>query len=177
MRYTPKQRSNSGIIALTIELIRTNLRAKGESVEVKRATLVTAFLILSPAAPADTLPLNPAVRQETIDQTICVIGWTKTVRPPAAYANRSKLKLIRELGLPEELLADFELDHRIPLALGGAPSDPRNLELQPWDEASVKDAIEACLARAVCSGKITLDEARSRIWRDWRHVGVDCGRG
>jgi hypothetical protein len=144
---------------------------------VKQAIMVTAFLILSAAALADTQPLNSAVTQETIGQTICVIGWTKTVRPPAAYANRIKLKLIRDLGLPEDLISDFELDHRIPLALGGAPSDPRNLELQPWDEASEKDAIEACLARAVCSGKITLDEARSRIWRDWRHVGTDCGRG
>jgi hypothetical protein len=70
--------------------------------------------------------------------------------------------------IPEELLADFELDHRIPLALGGAPSDPRNLELQPWDEAGEEDQIEVCLSRAVCGGTITLDEARRRMWADWR---------
>jgi len=27
---------------------------------------------------------NPDVRQSTIDQTICVHGWTKTIRPPRA---------------------------------------------------------------------------------------------
>jgi hypothetical protein len=46
--------------------------------------------------------------------------------------------------------------------------------LQPWDEADDKDRIEACLARAVCSGKITLDEARRRIWLDWQEAGKAC---
>jgi hypothetical protein len=99
-------------------------------------------------ASAQDLPINPAVTQATIDQTICVPGWTKTVRPSARYAARIKIKLIRELELPKELLTDFELDLRIPLALGGAPSALTNLELQPWDEAAEKDAVEACLSRA-----------------------------
>ena len=131
-------------------------------------------MVLPARASSQDLPINPAVTQATIDQTICVPGWTKTVRPSARYTTRIKIKLIRELELDEALLTDFELDHRIPLALGGAPSDPRNLELQPWDEAPQKDAIEACLARAVCAGKITLDEARRRIWNDWRAAGKAC---
>lgn len=141
--------------------------------------LVVAFRLLAIASTsaADELPLNPAVTQGTIDKTICAIGWTKTVRPPTSFSNRIKLKLIRELELPEELLTDFELDHKIPLALGGSPDDSRNLELQPWDEAVQKDSVEVCLARAVCAGKIGLDEARRRIWRDWRRVGVDCDAG
>ena len=120
------------------------------------------------------LPLNPVVTQETIQATICVPGWTKTIRPPVSYTNRVKIALIRREGLPKELLVDFQLDHRIPLALGGAPSDPRNFQLQPWDEAEKKDTIETCLARAVCSGAITLDQARQRIWRDWREAGKAC---
>ncbi len=96
------------------------------------------------------------------------------MRPPASYTARIKIKLIHELELDEALLVDFELDHRIPLALGGAPSDPRNLELQPWDEAGEKDRIESCLSRAVCAGAITLDEARQRIWQDWRTAGKVC---
>jgi hypothetical protein len=133
--------------------------------------------VLHAGAFAQDLPINPVVTQATIDQTICVPGWTKTVRPSARYTARIKIKLIRELELPKELLTDFELDHRIPLALGGAPSAPRNLELQPWDEAGEKDAIEACLSRAVCAGKIGLDEARRRIWGDWRRAGVGCDMG
>ena len=67
-----------------------------------------------------------------------------------------------------------ELDHRIPLSLGGAPLERANLELQPWDEAPEKDHKEACLSRAVCAGRLTLNEARARIWRDWRKVGAGC---
>jgi hypothetical protein len=141
------------------------------------ALVVAAGAAMPASAKAADLPINPAVTQETVGETICVRGWTKTVRPSARYTARIKIKLIRELELPEELLTDFELDHRIPLALGGAPSDPQNLELQPWDEAVEKDAIEACLARAVCAGKIGLDAARRAIWTDWRHAGAGCDAG
>ena len=147
----------------------------GEDEEAVRTDVIARYLEV--CNPQPDLPLNPAVTQETIGKTICAPGWTKTVRPSARYTARIKIKLIRELEVDEALLVDFELDHRIPLALGGAPSDPRNLELQPWDEAGEKDAIEACLARAVCAGKIGLDEARRRIWSDWRHAGAGCDAG
>jgi hypothetical protein len=134
------------------------------------------IVLLAVAAPAFAagLPLNPAVTQETIATTICVPGWTKTVRPSAHYTTAIKIKLIRELEIPEELLVDFELDRRIPLALGGASSEERNLELQPWDEAGGKDRTKTRLSRAVCAGNITLDEARLRIWADWRTAGKIC---
>jgi len=32
--------------------------------------------------------LNPEVRQETIGDTICTRGWTRTVRPPTSYTKR-----------------------------------------------------------------------------------------
>jgi hypothetical protein len=136
--------------------------------------LVAMLAIVGPAL-AEDLPVNPAVTQETIGQTICVPGWTKTVRPPYTVSNAIKLEKLRAIGLTEADKSRFQLDHRIPLALGGAPSDPRNFQLEPWEEAGQKDAIEACLARAVCTGKITLDEARRRIWANWRETGKGCG--
>jgi hypothetical protein len=120
------------------------------------------------------LPLNPAVTQATIGSTICVPGWTATVRPPASYTNGIKVRLMRAEGLPLELIGDFQLDHRIPLALGGAPSDPRNHSLEGADDAERKDEVEKCLARAVCAGRIGLDDARRRIWSDWREAGTVC---
>jgi len=141
---------------------------------MKQALPLVALLASTWPATGSDLPINPAVTQETIATTICVPGWTKTVRPWARYTAGIKINLIRELEIPEELLVDFELDHRIPLALGGAPSEPRNLELQPWDEAVEKDRIETCLSRAVCGGTIRLDEARRLIWSDWRTAGQVC---
>jgi hypothetical protein len=118
--------------------------------------------------------LNPQVTQATVESTICAPGWSRRVRPASGYTHHVKLDLLREFELPAEEIADFELDHRIPISLGGAPYDRANLELQPWDEAGDKDRKEVCLARAVCAGRLTLDEARDRIWRDWRHVGAEC---
>ncbi len=90
---------------------------------MKRALPLVALLASTWVAFADDLPLSPAVTQETIATTICVPGWTKAVRPSARYTAAIKINLIRELEIPEELLVDVELDHRIPLALGGAPSE------------------------------------------------------
>jgi hypothetical protein len=34
--------------------------------------------------------INPEVTQANIQQTICVKGWTTTIRPPASYTNSLK---------------------------------------------------------------------------------------
>lgn len=137
-------------------------------------SVVVAFLAISVPAAASDLPLNPEVTQTTVGGTICAYGWTRTVRPPRSVTGGIKRAMLAAAGLPPEDVRLYELDHRIPLALGGAPEDPRNLELQPWPEAGAKDYVEVCLARAVCEGAISLDEARRRIWADWRRVGVGC---
>src|SRR5262245_17697248 len=43
---------------------------------------------------------------------------------------------------------NYELDHKIPLCLGG-PDSLENLQLQPWPEALAKDEDEIDLCRAV----------------------------
>ena len=82
------------------------------------------------AVPLDML--NPDVRQANVQETICVSGYTATVRPSTTYTNGVKAKLLRELGLPPADAAKYELDHRIPLAQGGHPRNPHNLALQLW---------------------------------------------
>ena len=42
--------------------------------------------------------INPAVTQANIDSTICVRGWTKTVRPLERYTEALKRRQIREYG-------------------------------------------------------------------------------
>ena len=60
-----------------------------------------------------------------IGETVCVKGWTKTVRPPFSITNAIKLAKLRERGLTAAGKSRFELDHIIPLSLGGSPDDPR----------------------------------------------------
>jgi hypothetical protein len=103
--------------------------------------------------------LNPDVTQENIRQTICVPGWTRTVRPPVEYTNALKVKQMRayrELGAP----ADYQEDHLISLELGGNPTDPRNLWPEPYPRAAQVDQIENDLNAKVCSGALTLADAQ-----------------
>lgn len=63
--------------------------------------------------------LNPAVTQATIGQTICVRGWTATVRPSESYTEDLKRQQIAHEGLPGGL-SRYEEDH---LLSGGGVAD------------------------------------------------------
>ncbi|MEY9837125.1 hypothetical protein [Streptacidiphilus sp. EB103A] len=126
---------------------------------------------------------NPDVTQDTIDSTICVSGWTKTVRPPASYTTALKIQQIAEYGYTDTSTADYEEDHFIPLELGGSPTDPGNLWPEPrYDTgtgylASNKDTVENKLKTAVCNGSVTLADAQNAIATDWTTALSTLGLG
>ncbi len=103
--------------------------------------------------------LNPDVTQANIAATICVSGWTKTIRPPTGYTNDLKLKQMREYGVGGSP-SEYQEDHLISLELGGHPTDPRNLWPEPYPRASEVDSIENDLNAKVCSGELALGEAQ-----------------
>jgi hypothetical protein len=111
---------------------------------------------------------NLVVTQATIGQTICVPGWTATVRPPQSYTTALKRRQFIQYGLVNARVTDYEEDHLIPLSLGGSPRDPHNLWPEPWSEARRKDVDELALHRAVCDGRLTLRAAQDEILRRWR---------
>ena len=140
--------------------------------------LLAVLAALATPALADDLPdatltpgaTNPQVSQMTIHQTICIDGWTAIVRRSNSYASYTKRKLMATYGLPGEPLSDFELDHLIPLTLGGHPTDQRNLWPQPWFgtcNASRKDKLEVRLNWLVCMSKLSLCEAQNAIATNW----------
>ncbi|WP_235444657.1 hypothetical protein [Streptomyces sioyaensis] len=113
---------------------------------------------------------NPDVTQSTIQSTICVPGWTGTVRPPASYTDALKVRQIGEYGYSDTSPATYEEDHLIPLELGGAPKDSKNLWPEPrsgGQGAASKDSVENKLKTAVCNGSVKLDDARNAIATDW----------
>lgn len=125
--------------------------------------------------------LNPAVTQATIHTTICVSGWTATIRPPTAYTNALKAQQIATYGYANPNPALYEEDHLVSLQLGGAPTDARNLWPQPYamaladgrsTGARVKDAFETALKKQVCAGKLTLAAAQARIGIHWVHFDL-----
>jgi hypothetical protein len=105
--------------------------------------------------------LNPDVHQETIGGTICVSGWTRTIRPPSEYTSSLKVEQMREYGLVGSPSA-YQEDHLISLELGGHPTDRRNLWPEPRPHAEEVDRVENELNRKVCSGEITLAEGQRR---------------
>ena len=133
----------------------------------------------SPAGPSQThIPdhnrtpgaINPKVTQEDVRATVCVSGWSRTIRPPASYMNRLKAKQMRELSLPGNA-HDYHEDHLVPLCAGGHPTDPRNLWPQPttgkWTER-LKDHLESSVCRQICRGDITLTAGQAIFLEpDW----------
>jgi hypothetical protein len=103
--------------------------------------------------------LNPDVTQATINATICVRGWTKTIRPPTSYTNDLKRKQMSEYGVGGSL-SDYQEDHLISLELGGHPTDPRNMWPEPYPRAADVDSIENDLHARVCSGDLSLESAQ-----------------
>jgi hypothetical protein len=140
---------------------------------MRLAGVLLCWLLVSPwvLGQAGRPVLNPDVSPATLSSTICVPGYTRAVRPGTAYTNAVKKRLMAAQGLDFDVeRGRFELDHVVPLALGGHPSDPANLALQPWDgplSARRKDRLEVKLQCLVCSGALALDQAREEIWADW----------
>jgi len=114
--------------------------------------------------------INPDVTQENIHSTVCVKGWTKTVRPPVYYTNKLKKYQIREYSYSNTNPRDYEEDHLIPLGAGGNPTDVRNLWPQPrlseWN-AERKDKLEFAMLMGLCHGEVSLDEARRAFATNW----------
>jgi hypothetical protein len=103
--------------------------------------------------------LNPDVTQANIGSTICMSGWTRTVRPPVSYTNDLKVKQMREYGETGPPSA-YQEDHLVSLELGGHPTDPRNLWPEPYPRAADVDKIENELKAKVCSGTLSLADAQ-----------------
>ncbi|MCC9311736.1 hypothetical protein LN042_32515 [Kitasatospora sp. RB6PN24] len=110
-------------------------------------TLASGALVLAPAAHAAVLPhataavcsqdylplpdpdctpgaLNPDVTQDTIDSTICVSGWTATIRPSTTYTNRLKAQGIIAYGYTDTSMSDYEEDHFLSAGAGRLPDRP-----------------------------------------------------
>jgi hypothetical protein len=110
--------------------------------------------------------IDPHVTQADIRSTICKKGWTKTVRPPESQTETFKFHVAYpHYGTPR---ADkSELDHLVPLELGGS-NDATNL----WPEVgrpsgNPKDKVEDALNAAVCQGRASLIAAQDAIAADW----------
>lgn len=116
--------------------------------------------------------LDATVTPADIRATICVVGWTATVRPPESYTEPLKIRQL-DTGYAfrgDQRLGDYEEDHLVPLELGGSPRSVRNLWPEPYHLAAgarVKDRVEDRLHALVCDGRVPLRTAQHAMATDW----------
>jgi hypothetical protein len=113
---------------------------------------------------------DPRVTQANIHSTICVSGYTKTVRNVSAATKR---EVFAEYGIADPTPGAYEVDHLISLELGGS-NDIGNLWPEPYsgaDNAHDKDTIENRLHSQVCSGTLSLTQAQYEIVHWWEYGG------
>ena len=115
---------------------------------------------------------DPNVTQANIGSTICVSGYTATVRPSSAYTTSLKISQLQgSYSRYSDLkTGDFEEDHLISLEIGGSPSSPKNLWPEPYKGsygARLKDRLENRLHSLVCSGELPLRTAQGAISTNW----------
>jgi hypothetical protein len=131
---------------------------------------VGLLAITAPAYAADPIRPDPNLTPGAVLTTdltkICQPGYTKTVRHTSG---KLKHRIYIEYGIqPQE--EHYEIDHLIPLELGGADVRanlwPESYDTQPWN-AHVKDRLENFLHEEACAGRIPIEQAQQQIAEDW----------
>jgi hypothetical protein len=110
--------------------------------------------------------ISPAVTQANIGSTICRSGYTRGVRPPERITDTEKRKSLAAYG-DRGSASGYEYDHLVPLELGGATNDARNLWPEPGHSPNPKDKLEGRLKLQVCERKLSLATAQAEIATNW----------
>jgi hypothetical protein len=119
--------------------------------------------------------IDPAVTQADIRSTICKSGYTAKVRPKEALTEKFKYGIAYPAyGTPSS--ERTELDHLVPLELGGS-NDATNLWPEYPPTPNPKDKVENALNAAVCDGRVSLTAAQDAIASDWLTAEKKLGIG
>jgi len=135
--------------------------------------LALALALASAAMGADRtadLPddrLTPGAIDKTVTRAeVCTAGFSHTRRHTS---DALKAAVYAEYGIREHRPGDYEIDHRVPLELGGA-----DVKANLWPEsyrsewsAHLKDQLENAMRRDVCAGRVPLAAAQLVFLGDW----------
>lgn len=109
--------------------------------------------------------LTPGSVRTITKHEVCTTSWGHDVRH---ITTSMKRQVAAAYGVPWQEHAQYEFDHLIPRALGGA-DEVSNLWPQPRAEAvHIKDPLEVKLWKMVCHDQVTLKVAQDAFAHDWR---------
>lgn len=137
--------------------------------KVIHSPLIPANLAALLPPPETPGAVDPAITQANIDETICRPGYARSARPAYSITGLLKRRMM-DAQHPGERMADYELDHLIPISIGGAPLDMHDLWLQPRQgqaHAGDKNVLAYVLWRLVCTHQVPLQTAQRDISHDW----------
>ena len=144
---------------LTVALIVTGIAGSTTSGHPKD------IVVSAPASlgPLPNVQLTPGVVDPLADTHLICTTTTGARRNTSAA---TKAEVYREYGAVHKVAGDFEVDHLIPLELGGADV-LKNLWPEPAPSFHLKDKLENRLHALVCAGTVPLPVAQHAISTDW----------
>lgn len=132
---------------------------------------LTAALYASPVSAQAVVPdptITPGAVRTTDAMDVCSHGTVQLRHMTRARSDA----IMNFYGLPGGRHEAYEIDHLIPLSVGGSDDDanlwpePRRMIEDEWP-AERKDELEMRLHALVCSGRIEITEAQKAIAEDW----------
>jgi hypothetical protein len=137
------------------------------------AIVLPAATLVAPAFAFEVRP-NPTMTGGSVridgHDVNATCGHSKEHRGSMSHARRDDI--LTRYGLPPGTHPDYEIDHLIPLCLGGS-DDPSNLwpeprrSIEPKWNAEAKDRLERFMCDMVCSGQLDIATAQEALAKDW----------
>ena len=125
---------------------------------------MTLGLIIGLALPDPTLTPGAILRGVSVAQ-ICSRGYSRRARHRYDRQWRRLAATVRrEYGIRGP---GYRIDHLVPIEVGGAPFDIRNLWPEPIAESRVKDDAENAAHARVCAGTQRIEDAQRAFERNW----------
>lgn len=109
---------------------------------------------------------TPGSIRTSDSREVCVPGSSRRARNVSTALKRA---VYRSYGIRRHRRGAYEVDHLVPLELGGA-NDIANLWPQPASPPPgfhEKDGLENALHELVCAGRVSLDWAQRALAGDW----------
>lgn len=137
--------------------------------------LLVAFgiaLLASPAWADSTIVPDPTLTPGAVRTTDVALICSTGTRELRTWSRERDDRITAEYGLPPGPHPEYEIDHLIPLGIGGADDDknlwpePRR-SIEPQWNAEAKDRLEWRLRDLVCGGQLDVREAQKAIAEDW----------